>query len=194
MQPDESPEVIELYNRIASLFPDARGFSGVIFRSVAVKYASAKHFFSGGGAAKSGGRWNPSGMKAIYASLDVITATHEAYQNFLHFGFPTIAIEPRVMAGAAVSLSKILDLTDAKIRRQLGFTLKDLVTEDWRAIQDRGQESWTQTIGRCAKQAGFDGMIVPSARTKDGHNIVIFHDATTKNVKIKILAPHKLPK
>lgn len=80
------------------------------------------------------------------------------------------------------------------IRKKLGFSLVDLVTEDWSAIQATGQESWTQAIGRGAKQAGFEAMIVPSARSKDGKNIVIFEENVAKVAKIKILASKKLPK
>ncbi len=45
------------------------------------------------------------------------------------------------MAGAEVVLSKLLDITDASIRRELGFTREDLVSEDWRGIQAGGDES-----------------------------------------------------
>src|SRR5690606_31884734 len=97
-------------------------------------------FFSGAGAARAGGRWNRPGLPAIYASLDVLTATREAYQNFLTFGFPLSAIRPRVTAGAKVSLEKVLDLADESVVAQLGFTIAELLAEDWRAIQAGGEE------------------------------------------------------
>lgn len=188
------PEVIELFEIIANLFPGADGFNGVIVRSVATKYANKKDFFSGKGAAKSGGRWNSVGLEAIYASLDIITATHEAYQNFQTFGFPLTAIEPRVTAGGSVSISKVLNLTDAKVRSKLGFSRKQLVEEDWKAIQANGEESWTQAIGRGARTAGFEALIVPSARHKIGKNIVVFNEKAGKGFKVRILASDKLPK
>lgn len=77
----------------------------------------------------------------------MITATHEAYQNFVASGFPLTTIEPRVTAGAKVSLPKVLDLTDPKVRARIGFTLAELVNEDWKSIQASGEESWTQAIG-----------------------------------------------
>lgn len=190
----DPPEVIELFETIAKLFPNANGFDGVIVRNVGTKYATRKDFFSGAGAAKFGGRWNPVGLEAIYASLDVITATHEAYQNFQAFGFPLTTIEPRVTAGGKVSLAKVLDLTDAKVRSKLGFSLKELVEEDWKAIQAIGEESWTQAIGRGAQAAGFKALIVPSARYKPGRNMVAFGGKLGKGVNIVILAADKLPK
>ncbi len=79
---------------------------------------------------KTGGRWNRVGIETVYASLDVLTATKEAYQNFIVYKLPLSSIRPRVMAGAEVVLSKLLDITDASIRRELGFTREDLVSED----------------------------------------------------------------
>jgi len=192
-KPTDPPEVIELFEAIAALLPSATGFNGVIVRNVGTKYATRKDFFSGAGAAKFGGRWNPVGLEAIYASLDVITATHEAYQNFEAFGFPLTSIEPRVTAGGKVSLAKVLDLTDAKTRSELGFTLKELIEEDWKAIQANGEESWTQAIGRGCLSAGFGAILVPSARNAKGKNIVIF-TANMTGGEISILAPEKLPK
>lgn len=192
--PTDPPEVIELFEAIAGLFPDAVRFDGVIIRSVPTKYANENDFFSGAGASKSGGRWNRVGLSAIYASLNVITTTHEAYQNIDTFGFPLTAIQPRVMAGAKATLGKVLDLTDAKVLAKIGFSLSDLVSEDWEAIQSSGEESWTQAIGRGCLTAGFEAIIVPSAQHSKGKNIVIFTANLSGGGKIRVLAPDKLPR
>ena len=189
----DSPEVLDLFETIAGLFPDAQGFDGVFIRSVATQYANKHDFFSGDGAAEIGGRWNRPGISAIYASLDPITTTHEAYQNFNTFGFPMTKIEPRVMAGAKANFDKVLDLTDAKVQTKIGFTSKELVGEDWETIQESGEESWTQAIGRGCLLAGFEAILVPSARNAKGKNIVIF-TANLTGGGIRILAPDKLPK
>ena len=193
--PVDPPAVSERFEIIADLFPDADadGFDGVVVRSVPTEYANKNDFFSGEGAAKSGGRWNRPGISVIYASLDVITATHEAYQNIDSFGFPMTAIQPRVMAGGKASFGKVLDLTDPKVRSQIGFSLKELVDEDWESIQASGKESWTQAIGRGCLVAGFEAILVPSARNNKGKNIVIF-TANLTGKEISILAPDKLPK
>jgi RES domain-containing protein len=129
-KPTDPPEVIELFEAIAERYANAGGFNGIIVRSVATKYANKNDFFSGEGAAKSGGRWNQPGISVIYASLDPVTTTHEAYQNIDAFGFPITAIQPRVIAGAKATFGKVLDLTDAKVRATIGFSLKELVEED----------------------------------------------------------------
>lgn len=191
---NEPPGVVKLFEVIVAMLPGATAFEDIIARSVATKYATENDFFSGAGAAKTGGRWNPVGLPAIYASLDVITATHEAYQNFVKFGFSKAAIRPRVTACAEVSLGKILDLTDSEVRSKIGFSVTELVEEDWKVIQANGEESWTQAIGRACHEAGFEGLVVPSAQYRQGKNIVIFPEKLTKHSKIKILAADQLPK
>ena len=190
----DPPEVVDLFEVIAELYPDTNGFDGVIIRNVGAKYATRNNFYSGAGAAKTGGRWNRKGLEAIYTSLDVETATLEAYQDFIYRGFLLTAITPRVTAGAKVKLSKVLDLTDSKIRQKIGFTKKELVEESWRAIQKTGDESWTQAIGRGAYLAGFEGVIAPSARKNDGKNMVIFPKRLAKTSKIDILGVEQLHK
>jgi RES domain-containing protein len=101
--PADTPEVRELVGVIASCYPSASGFSGVVVRSVNTKYATASDFFSGVGASKSGGRWNRKGLEVTYTSLDIETAIKEAYQNLLHYGFPISNIRPRTTAGARVN-------------------------------------------------------------------------------------------
>lgn len=189
----DPPEVVELFDRIVELVPRAIEFNGTIVRSVGTKYANAGEFLSGGGAAKYGGRWNQPGLRAVYASLDIITATLEAYQNFLNYGFSLSVIRPRVTAGATAKLSAVLDLTDPTVRRKVGFTLTELVEEDWSEIQAAGEEAWTQAIGRGCREAGFEAILVPSARRNGGKNIAIFPDRLAGGSILELLAADDLP-
>ena len=192
-KPTDPPEVVELFELIAELYPDASGFDDVIVRNVGAKYADKNNFYSGAGASKTGGRWNPKGIPAIYASLDVETATLEAYQDFIYRGFPMSAIKPRVTAAARAKLTKVLDLTNRTVLKHIGFKTKDLIEEDWRGLQKARVESWTQAIGRGCYVAKFQAMIVPSARRKQGKNIVIFQRWLTKTRRIDILGADELP-
>jgi RES domain-containing protein len=89
----------------------------------------------------------------------------------------------------------LLDLTDAGIRKHLSFTLAEMMDEDWLAIQDEGDESWTQATGHGAHTAGFEGLLVPSARHRPGGvNVVIFPDKMGNSSTITILGPNELPK
>lgn len=189
----DSQEVLELFDRIAALIPCAVPFDGVMLRSVGTRYANEGDFLSGRGAAKYGGRWNRAGIRAVYGSLDVMTATYEAYYNFVDYGFSLTSLRPRVLAGARARLTIVLDLTDAAIRRKLGLTLRDLVEEDWQGIQAGGEESWTQAIGRGARAAGFEALLVPSARHRRGKNLVVFPDRLREGSFLKAVMPKDLP-
>jgi RES domain-containing protein len=147
----EREEVRDLFDRIADCMPLAAKLKASALRSVGVKYANEGDLISGDGASYNGGRWNPRGVRAIYASLDPVTAVKESYQEFLKYGFTASNIRPRVMAGIRVNVRRLLDLTDARIRRRLGFTLGELTGEDWHSIQSAGGESWTQAIGEGPK-------------------------------------------
>ncbi len=174
--------------------PRALPFQGSVFRSAGVRYANESDFLSGHGAAYWGGRWNPPRLVTVYASLDVITATKEAYQNLQDYGLGTKTVKPRVMAGAELNLHCLLDLTNAGIRRKLGFSLTELLEENWRSIQDAGQESWTQAIGRGSLAAGFEGLIVPSARNRPrGRNLVFFPDHLEPASWVRLCGKDHLP-
>jgi RES domain-containing protein len=191
---EESPVVQHLFDQIKDCVSKAVAFDDVIYRSCGVKYANEKDFLSGDGAAYGGGRWNPPGIRAVYGSLDVMTATKESYQNLIDAGFKDKNIKPRVIAGATVKVERLLNLTDANIRRKLGFRLDELLDEDWKGIQLGGEESWTQAIGRGCREAGFEGLIVPSARNRPkGKNLVIFPDELAKGSSCKVIAKEELP-
>ncbi len=190
----EAPEVQRLFDRIKDCLTKAAEFNDVIYRSCGVKYANERDFISGAGAAYVEGRWNPRGIRAVYGSLDLITATKESYQNLAEAGFRSKNIRPRVMAGATIKARLLLDLTDSKIRRKLGFGLDDLLDEDWQGIQDGGEESWTQAIGRGCRDVGFEGLIAPSARNRpQGKNLVVFPDKLAKGSTCKVIAKEDLP-
>lgn len=190
---NESPDVQKLFDLIAKCLPLAVEFDGAAFRSASVKYANEEDLISGEGAGYYGGRWNPPKIKAIYASLDIITATKEAYQEFTKYGFNAEFIKPRVMAGARIKAHRLLNLTDARVRRKIGFRLDELIQEDWHAIQYAGEESWTQAIGRGCREGGFEGLIVPSTRNRHGKNIVIFPDRLRVDSSVDIMAKDELP-
>ncbi len=190
----ESPEVQQLFDLLKKCLPRAVAFQGSVFRSAGVRYANESDFLSGQGAAYWGGRWNPPRLVAVYASLDIVTATKEAYQNLKDYGFGAKAVKPRVMAGAKLSLHCLLDLTTASIRRELGFSLAELLEEDWRSIQEAGQESWTQAVGRGSLLTGYEGLIVPSARNRpSGKNLVYFPDHLETASWVRLCGKDDLP-
>ncbi|TWT38871.1 RES family NAD+ phosphorylase [Blastopirellula retiformator] len=189
----ESPEVLQLFGTIKKLLPDAHSIDATLYRSVGTRYANTTDFLSGFGASHFGGRWNRRGILAVYGSLDAITATHEEYQAFLDYGLPGSSVRPRVMAGIQAKLRNVLDLTSTTTRRRIGFSLRELVEEDWQSLQSQGEESWTQAIGRGSRLAGFEAIRVPSARNKQGANLVVFPDQLHPGSSLQILRPDEFP-
>lgn len=190
----ELPEVQRLFESLSRCISGALTFDGVILRSVSVRYANEADFLSGAGSSAHGGRWNRPGIKAVYGSMDVITAVMESYQNFLKYGFDLAQIKPQVIAGASVTLQNVLDLSSAGIRRRIGFTLADLMDEDWQTIQAEGDESWTQAIGRGCRTVGFEGLIAPSARNRPkGRNLILFPDRLQPGSCVTLVDKNDLP-
>ena len=186
----ESAEVQHLFDRIAACKQREIALHATGFRFADTRYANESDLLSGEGAGTYGARWNPPGLNAVYAALDPVTAVKESYQNFHEFGFSP---KPRVMAGLAILLRHVLDLTDWRIRRFLGFTVADLIEEDWSGIQQAGEESWTQAVGRGAAIAGFEGLLVPAARHASGRNVVIFPQKLRAGSAVEAIAAEDLP-
>lgn len=127
--------------------------------------------------------------------LEVAAKAKESYQNFLAYGFSRQMILPRIFIGAHVNLHILLDLTSRSVLKRLGFTTGDLISEDWRAIQSSGEESWTQAIGRGCFLAGFEGMLVHSAHNAPkGRNLVYFPENLKKISSVELLGKDQLPK
>ena len=67
----------------------------------------------------------------------------------LHSYSPIVSNVLRVL-----KLERVLDLTDAGIRRSLGVTLEELASEDWRKLLNAGRESFGQALGRAVADGG----------------------------------------
>ncbi len=106
---------------------------------------------------KADHRYSQPGEAAVYAGVTKETAKAE----ISHYN----ALGGRVVISKNVKLNNALDLTDSKVRKELGVTLKDLTSDGYDV---------TQKIGTYARQNGYDGIIAPSARDKGGANVIIF--------------------
>ena len=128
-----------------------------------------------GGAKSAGARWHHADSFAtVYTSLTPETATLEALAHFRHYGLPVADALPRVLAAAQVVLQRVLDLTDAKVRRTLKISVADILEADWRAEAEAGREALPQAIGRLAWNAKWEGLLVPSAPDPKGTNLIVF--------------------
>jgi RES domain-containing protein len=177
---------IQLVNDAAKPWPS------VGFRLAALKYGHSDDLLSGEGAIVCGGRMNGRGaFPVIYTSTDPHTATAEAFQNFAAFGFAKDKVRPRVLVGIEVKVSAVLDLSNIEIRRRLGVNLQDLA-QPWWPMQEAGFEALTQAIGRAARDAGFEAVILPSARRKGGINFNVFPDRLRAGSSVAVIAENDL--
>jgi len=164
-------------------------WSGTFFRFQTIEFPSAKDVLSGEGAWVRGGRWNQPGLAAVYGSTTDTTALEECKANDRYYGVETKS--PRLLVAIDAQLIRVLDLSSASIRRTLGVTLKELATEDWRKLMQVGQESSSQALGRAAAAVGASGLLVRSAATAQGINVVAFPH-THRDDRMKVVEGEKL--
>ena len=170
-------------------------WQGTAYRVTTLKYPHAEAILAGIGSYRYGGRWNAMGsFHAVYGSTTDTVALHESRANADYARIPYPTRTPRLVVAIDFSLKRVLDLTQASVRRALGVTLKNLRQEDWRKLQNQGFESVTQAIGRAAFHAGAEGLLVPSARVRDGVNVIFFPQNLAAGSRAEVWGADKLAK
>lgn len=166
-----------------------RPLTQTVYRFHNPKWAFAP--LSGTGAARYGGRFNPSGTPALYTSLDIPTAVIEANQGLAS------KIRPLTLCSYKVEYDAILDLTSVQTRRQLGIELDDLACP-WRLDIEHGNTPKSWSLARDLMAAGIPGMIVQSFApdaTADNINLVLWQRSDRKPIRIAPYDPEgHLPK
>ena len=170
-------------------FGRAEAFSGYCFRYVTPKYSSSLDAFSGAGSLKVSGRFHVKGnFVIVYTSTELKTAEWEYFHTARSAGIDTTFLLPCTVISATVKLSRVLNLTDAKVRRVLKVTLKELCGSTWDGSL---KETLTQAIGRFAYEAGFEAVLVPSVG--GGQNLNIFRQNLLAASSLEIINADKLP-
>lgn len=103
-------------------------------------------------------RYSKPGVGAVYAA----TSPETALKEVMHYG---VDMNMRVLVTRTYKLRNALDLTNPKTREMLGVTLEEITGDSY---------DLTHKLGDFARQNGYDGMVVPSARNAGGVNIVVF--------------------
>lgn len=127
-------------------------YRGLLYRALNPIYA--RDPLSGEGARKHGGRFNPKGMPALYASQSVITALREANQ--------VGTLQPTTLVAYEADIGPIFDATDAAELARFGLTMADLAADDWRKRMLTEGRAPTQVLAKRLKAAGCFGMQVRS--------------------------------
>ncbi len=117
----------------------------------------------------------------------------EALQTFRYYGWEISGAMPRVFVSVRCSFQALLDLTDGSIRQRLGVSLQRMIHEDWRQTNVAGRQAITQRIGRCAFEAGLEGILVPSAVDATGKNIVWFPSNLLPASEVAVQNADQLP-
>src|SRR5262249_44886922 len=138
-----------------TVLADGHCWSGDIYRSVSMEFATQRDLLTGIGAKNYGGRWNPkSSFAALYGSLDLQIALIEWQAFNRRQGIRRDArVLPRAFVGIEVRLQRVLDLTNAMVRRRLCVSRRRMRNEPWREAQMEGREALTQAIGCLAREA-----------------------------------------
>ncbi|MCX2843207.1 RHS domain-containing protein [Microbulbifer thermotolerans] len=102
-------------------------------------------------------RYTEPGISGVYGGTTAKTAEAE----IAHYG----ALTGRELVSKEVKMNNILDITDPKVRDQLGVTLEEITGDSY---------DTTHAIGKFAKENGFDGILAPSARNPAGANLISF--------------------
>lgn len=114
--------------------------------------------------ARSGGRYHVSGGPGVwYASNQEQAAWAELFRHFVDDGVDPFEVRRRIGAVEVTDL-EVLDLTSAAVQAALGVTADDLTGDDY---------ATTQAIATAARQAGFAGVLAPSAALPGRQTLVV---------------------
>lgn len=184
----------DILRRVQLLAGLATAWSGTLYRNSRVRFANEADLLTGTGSRQHGGRWNPKGIAAVYASLTPEAAMAEALSQFRYYGWNIAHAMPRLFVAIDVSLERVLDLTQGSIRQRLGVSAQRMVADDWRKIQWAGAVSLTQMIGQAAATAGLEGLLVPCPSDPASKNLVWFPGNLGRGAKIVVQKADELPK
>ncbi|MEM7444357.1 MAG: RES family NAD+ phosphorylase [Pseudomonadota bacterium] len=150
---------------------------------------------SGEGAARFGGRFNPVGVPALYASFSFNTCAREVRFS--------LNAEPYTFYFLDLDCADIVDLSDRTVRGDLKIDWDELECPNWESEMHQGNEPACQALARRLISKGFAGAVVPSfatGSTPEDLNLVLWKwdDLTESSVSsthaVWVRNRDKLPK
>lgn len=127
-------------------------FRGPLYRALNPIYA--RRPLSGRGAELYGGRFNPKGTPALYASLTVMTALREANQAG--------SFQPTTLVSYDAEIEKVFDCRDGTALQAEGMDEAAIGDGTWRDQMKATGEARTQAFARRLIAKDFCGMLVRS--------------------------------
>ncbi len=126
----------------------------------------------------------------VYASSSETIALKEALHNFGRYGIKPRQ-KPRVLIDIEIELSSLVPMLPL-LENLTWPSLKELLEEDWEAVNASGVESLSQAFGRALWELGYEGLRVPSARDRRGQNLIWFPERLKPNSKVTIVGEAEL--
>jgi RES domain-containing protein len=142
-------------------------YQGKLFRALNPLYA--RDPLSGHGAELHGGRFNPKGMPALYASLSVVTALREANQ--------VGDLQPTTLVSYEADIETVFDTRDEKALAPYGMDRTSLADPEWRDRMRAEGKAPTQAFAERLVAQGFHGLLVrsfASGLSEDDLNLVLW--------------------
>lgn len=140
---------------------EAGPWSGTVYRICSAPHSQST--LSLRGALQFRGRYHLRGyFGALYTSEKLDTAVCEIGRR--------LTVAPKqtfVRSELRVRLSRVLDLTDPRVRRKWSVNSAQLISEDYTACQQLALKAW---------QGSLEGLIAPSAADPAEKNAVLFLD------------------
>ncbi len=155
-------------------------FRGKLYRALNPVYA--REPLSGRGAELYGGRFNPKGVPALYASLSVMTALREANQ--------VGNLQPTTLVSYDAEIERVLDGRDVAELASLGMDASTLAASSWRDEMKTRGIARTQEFARQAIADGYQALLVRSfavGAKDDDFNLVLWQWADVAPSKLILI-------
>ena len=169
-----------------------RPWAEVAFRAATPQYAHSKKLIDGNGAYLHGSRWcAPCAFPCVSLSTTKDISILESYATAMHYGWKNADLQPRVLVSVRLKLDKVFDLV-ANTSLADKLDLAEIMAEDWHWVNNGGDESLGQALGRAAHDLSVEGFVVPSAQIEDGVNVVVFPEAWRPRSRMEVIGQAKL--
>ena len=156
-------------------------FRGLVYRAHNPRWSWTP--LSGAGARRHGGRFNRRGIRALYTSLNELTAIREAQP----LGRP---MQPLTICTYDVDVEPVFDTLDKAQRRTLGVSDSDLACPTWEAEMHAGLVPASQALADRLIAAGHAGMRVRSfaaGARAGGLNLVLWTWGDARPARVTLI-------
>lgn len=155
-------------------------YAGPVYR--ALNPVFAREPLSGRGAQLYGGRFNPKGTPALYASLSMITALREVNQ----IG----SLQPTTLVCYDANIERVFDTRDTAALQERGMDRSMLSDNTWRDQMKTEGEARTQAFSRELIAAGYCALLVRSfaaGAVADDLNLVLWQWGSTPPSRLTLI-------